>query len=303
MMLPSFSAPLSSKQAQPAEAGLGAKVPSVNMAILSASHFPPLLSWSGMAVAPSIPATLSASHTTRRGAFSAADSHPFEFDLQPVSSATFAGLVGGPAARVGTQQQQQLHADALAPADFLSMADAFALEVAIPTQDSALFGGLPLTNSAVYRGLEPTASFMALAAVGDDVPSDDDDIVSLSSSALYDLGNGEPNMLLTRDQARRAAGAEARRKRRAKVPVPDHKKDDKYWRRREKNNEAARRNRMMKKAVEGVSKDRLPELNSENTRLTDEVALLRSELRSLVGALRFQLAREGMAVDHPVFTR
>lgn len=321
--------------------------------MISASQFPPLLSWAPAATALGLSQTMSASLATLCGAF---DSAAFasaaaafglpgavSFDpagLQAVASASFAaGLAASGACarieRAATALDGAPPAELnLAPAELLALADAIAVNNMLPAQGSGAFaaslaaGDLPITQSILH----PTPSFMALAQPAsrayDEIDDDaafqdlescddaseygaadaDDDAISISSSLIDLAGFALPPAVptkgrrhgaaLTREDARAAA---AKRKRRAKVAVPDEKKDDRYWQRREKNNEAARRNRMMKKAVEGVTKDRLPALNTENTRLTDEVALLRSELKGLVALLRKQLVAEGMATDHPLF--
>lgn len=266
-------------------------------------------------------------------AFPAASS--FELSLQPATSANLAAAAAGATAALKQQHSfsgpapillptatsattttdrfsKRANAESdvcLGPNDFLSMADTLVLNSILPAQPST---DLPLTQSALFN-LQPTPSFMALAAQSgislggiSSTDSDehlaaavaDDDSMSFSSS-LIDLSEAATasQRIPTREQARRAQAAEAKRKRRAKVAVPDEKKDEKYWRRREKNNEAARRNRMMKKAIDGNQKDRLPALNMENERLTDEVLLLRAELKTLLNTLRTQLLQEGMVDD------
>jgi hypothetical protein len=76
------------------------------------------------------------------------------------------------------------------------------------------------------------------------------------------------------------------RKRRKKVPVPDHLKDEKYWERRRKNTAAARRNRELKRLQQAEKKDRLPALESRNRELVDELVLLEQELILLRQAAR-----------------
>lgn len=328
--------------------------------VISQSQFPALLSWAAQSASASLTTprgafdsipTVSSSTSASAPAVdlhvsNSSSNHtdnnsnnvfPFDFaELQPVASATFGGS-GAPAAQLSSSVASRLRAcagagtavvgdGALGTADLLSLADTLALGSILPAQRSGSFvaaaADLPLTQSLVLGGLQPTPSFIALGAAAgvsaaaeeDDGESDasstyyhDDDVMSLSSS-LIDLSGMElpatrsGRLVLTKEQARAAAKAEGKRKRRAKVAVPDEKKDEKYWRRREKNNEAARRNRMMKKAMEGAQKDRLPELNHEKARLTDEVALLRAELKGLVTLLRDQLVQEGMSVDHAIFS-
>ncbi len=74
--------------------------------------------------------------------------------------------------------------------------------------------------------------------------------------------------------------------RKKRTPIPDSKKDGKYWERRRKNNLAAKRSReQRKKKMEGelmTAKDAI----QENTKLKQEIEVLKSEINSLRRLLR-----------------
>lgn len=74
--------------------------------------------------------------------------------------------------------------------------------------------------------------------------------------------------------------------RKKRTPIPDSKKDGKYWERRRKNNLAARRSReQRKKKMEGELMS-AKEAIHENTKLKQEIEVLKSEINSLRRLLR-----------------
>lgn len=83
-----------------------------------------------------------------------------------------------------------------------------------------------------------------------------------------------------------------KRKRRAKVPVPESvKATAAYQERRRKNNLAAARNREMKRQQARAEHNKLPALDARKLELQDECALLRAELATLKARLFQRLER------------
>lgn len=87
-------------------------------------------------------------------------------------------------------------------------------------------------------------------------------------------------------------GNNSKRKRRAKVPVPESvKATPAYQERRRKNNMAAARNREMKRQQARQEHSKLPALDARKMELQNECELLRAELATLKTRLVQRLAR------------
>lgn len=69
--------------------------------------------------------------------------------------------------------------------------------------------------------------------------------------------------------------------RKKRLPVPDEKKDDKYWERRKRNNQAAKRSRDMKRKKTEDELVRAQDAIQENTKLKQEIEVLKAEINSL----------------------
>lgn len=68
---------------------------------------------------------------------------------------------------------------------------------------------------------------------------------------------------------------------RKRYPVPDEKKDEKYWERRKRNNQAAKRSRDMKRKKTEDELLRAQDAVQENTKLKQEIEVLKAEINSL----------------------
>lgn len=82
------------------------------------------------------------------------------------------------------------------------------------------------------------------------------------------------------DQCSMASDAEQPLRKR-RHPVPDDKKDDKYWERRKRNNQAAKRSRDTKKRKTEDELIRAQDAIQENTKLKQEIEVLKAEISSL----------------------